>query len=183
MTSLTSFLPILVPHLGMTQAAIYERQRALVRLGLLPQPTGRGRGSGAKATPETAALIFLSVLATDSLSEMDERIANLASAKIWTWRKRKTCGLTRATTFIDAISAILADPALASRVQSIHVERQAQEGGIHWAHARSKNLDVSNFVTAPSRVITPSSIRVSARLDGGALRQAAAVLAAQGAKP
>jgi len=60
----------------MKSAALYERQRALVRAGLLPQASTRGRNSGgAMATPDTVALIVLSILVTDNLSEVDERMA------------------------------------------------------------------------------------------------------------
>src|SRR5437762_2588496 len=116
MVSLTSFLPKLVPFFGISTAAIYERQRALVRLGLLPQPQGRGRGAGAQATPETAALICLSALATENLSEMDARIIRLACAPIdQSYYKRKYCRLTRTTEFKDALSAIIGNASLAER--------------------------------------------------------------------
>ena len=179
MNSLTGFLPILVPHLGITQAAIYERQRALVRLGLLPKPTGRGRGSGATATPRAAALICLSVLVTDNLSEMDARVRALAQAPIDTWRKRKRCGLTGATTFVEALSAILADHHIASRTNSVSVQRQSLEGHISWRQAKSKNLEVSQFGSWKHRMIR-QSFTTTANLDGSALRQVAATLAAEG---
>jgi hypothetical protein len=174
MASLTSFLPSLVPLLGMTQAAIYERQRALVRLGLLPKPSGRGRGSGAQATPRSAALICMSVMATDNLSEMDDRIAQLAGAKISTWRKSKRCGLTGAETFLDALDAIVGSPTLAERVLSVHVERQPLESSIHWKQPRSDNRDVSPFENKSRQYDYP--IWVSARLDGSTLRKIAAAL-------
>jgi hypothetical protein len=180
MNSLTSFLPLLMPHLGITQAAIYERQRALIRLGLLPKPTGRGRGSGATATPRAAALICLSVLVTDNLSEMDSRVSALAQARIETWRKRKRCGLTGATTLVEALSAILADYNLASRTRSIRVERKSLEGDIFWTQAKSKNLEVSQFRYRELRLIERSSLTINASLDGSALRQVAAALAAEG---
>jgi hypothetical protein len=100
MTSLTSFLPILVSHLGISQAAIYERQRALVRLGLLPKPVGRGRGSGADASPHSVSLIIPSALATDNLSDMDERIVGLARAPAYESRKACLCYETKQCLFM-----------------------------------------------------------------------------------
>jgi hypothetical protein len=82
MISLQKFLfnPEVAATFDMSSTALYERQRALVRVGLLPQATSRGRNSGgAMATPETVAMIVLSVLVTDSLSEVDERLAVWAS--------------------------------------------------------------------------------------------------------
>jgi hypothetical protein len=166
----------MVPYLGMSQAAIYERQRALIRLGLLPKPSGRGRGSGALATPRTAALICLSILATDNLSEMDHRIFKLAEAGISTWRKRQRCGLTGALTFVDALSAIIGDPDLARRVIIVKVERQPLEGSIHWKQPRSDNRDVSVFENRPRRF--DYALTVGATLQGTALLKIALALSA-----
>ena len=123
MISLTSSLPLIVDHLNTTRAALYERQRALVRLGLLQKPQGRGRGSGAEATPHSVALLILSVLITDSLSEMDDRVISLAHSKIDETRKRKSCHLTRETSFLPALTAVLDDHQLARRVSAVTVNR------------------------------------------------------------
>ena len=175
--SLTSFLPILEPYLGITAAAIYERQRALVRLGLLPQPVGRGRGSGATANPRSAALLMISVLLTDSLSEVDERVGKLFAQPIQTWRKRKRCALTRAERFGDAVVAILANYELATQVTWVAVTRQSLDGYVHWRRKGATHSEVSQF---ENRYFTTSSILVEARLEGTAFRQTAAVLAAEG---
>lgn len=186
MVSLTSFLPKLVPYFGMSTAAIYERQRALVRLGLLPQPQGRGRGAGALATPETAALICLSALATENLSEMDDRIARLASAPIQTHYKRKYCRLTRATEFKDALSAMIGDVNLAQRVVSVHVERKRLEATVHWVKTggakfdyEMKNGDLSNFAYREPYVQLP--LAVEATLGGSVILEIATALSGNGA--
>jgi hypothetical protein len=78
MISLQKFLfnPEVAGTFDMSSTALYERQRSLVRVGLLPQAASRGRNSGgAMATPDTVAMIVLSVLVTDNLSEVDERMA------------------------------------------------------------------------------------------------------------
>jgi hypothetical protein len=178
--SLTSFLPMLVGHLGITQAAIYERQRALVRLGLLPQPLGRGRGSGATASPRSVGLIILSMLASDSLSGMDDRIEAVANAPLDTWRKRKPCRLTKQTKFIDALSAVLADYRLAQRVQIISVNRQLRQATIGWQQKVSGDFALSRFEQID--LISKSSIEVTAVFHADAVRQIAAGLAALGAE-
>src|SRR5258708_32457347 len=84
MISLQKFLfnPEVAACFDMSSTALYERQRALVRVGLLPQATSRGRNSGgAMATPDTVAMIVLSVLVTDNLSDVDERMAVWASLR------------------------------------------------------------------------------------------------------
>lgn len=71
MASLKSLIPKLALALGMTPAAIYERQRALVRAGLIQQRPGHGPGSGVLATPQSVAMLLIAILATDSLSETE----------------------------------------------------------------------------------------------------------------
>jgi hypothetical protein len=179
MASLTSFLPMLVSHLGITQAAIYERQRALIRLGLLPKPVGRGRGSGVDATPQSTGLIIISTLATDNLSDMDDRILALCRAQVREWRKRKECRLTKQTVFHHALAEILASHALAKRVLSVDVERRSLEASIYWEQKVSQKVEVSKFVENEMRADSPSSLEVTASLHGTALRQIAAMLTAE----
>lgn len=80
MNSLKSIIPLLSDILGLSEHALYERQRALVRAGLLKATEGRGPGSGVKATPEAVAMLIISVLATDNLSDVALMTAALARA-------------------------------------------------------------------------------------------------------
>ena len=63
--SLKGLIPRLAHELGMTPDALYERQRALVRAGLLKGVEGKGPGSGVRATPYATALLLIAVLAAD----------------------------------------------------------------------------------------------------------------------
>lgn len=56
--SLKAQLLAVAPVLGTTSGALYEVQRALVRSGALAARPGRGRGSGATATPENLAMVL-----------------------------------------------------------------------------------------------------------------------------
>lgn len=111
MISLKAFLPALASMFQLSPASLYERQRALVRLGLLPSPSTRGRNSGgADANPDTVALLLIAVLATDNLSEIDRRIISLAKARaVDSMGKPTRCGLTTEHTFRAALSSILSD--------------------------------------------------------------------------
>src|SRR5450759_4875930 len=60
---------------------LYERQRELVRCGLLPQLRGRGPGSGVPLSAETLATFLISVLASDKLADLGERTAMLCQAR------------------------------------------------------------------------------------------------------
>ena len=77
MASLKSFLPQLGKWLQVSPAALYERQRVLVRLGVLTERKGRGPGSGVKLTADALAALLASLLITDNLSEVDERVGRL----------------------------------------------------------------------------------------------------------
>ncbi|MCA1533860.1 hypothetical protein I6F21_14960 [Bradyrhizobium sp. NBAIM03] len=81
MSSLKTFLHDISGRLRMSPAALYERQRELVRHGLLPVREGRGPGSGVPLTPETVATFLIGLLATDSLTDLAERTAGLSAAK------------------------------------------------------------------------------------------------------
>src|SRR5262245_36852076 len=100
--SLKSFVVELAPILSMTYFALYERQRALVRAGLLKVEAGRGTGSGVRATPESVATLLVAVLVTDDLSsaaELTRRFSRLKSDK--------PCRITHKTKFVDAVAEIL----------------------------------------------------------------------------
>ena len=71
MISLKSRLPSLAARLNMSPAALYERQRALVRAELLKVRPGRGPGSGVPLTAASLATLLISVVATTSLSEVE----------------------------------------------------------------------------------------------------------------
>jgi hypothetical protein len=81
MTSLRASLEPLSDLLEMTSDALYERQRALVRLGALKQLPGRGPGSGVPFTAQNFAVILISVLTAKSLSEVDEYVVEMCNAQ------------------------------------------------------------------------------------------------------
>lgn len=127
MISLKAFCEELAPLTGSTQAALYERQRALVRMGILPEPV-KGRGHGLPATPETVGALLTAMMVTDNLSETDVRVHQLANM-----RARPRCGFTRKVVFADAFAAILSSEELASRVVRIRVFRAELAAQIYFS--------------------------------------------------
>jgi hypothetical protein len=163
MMSLKAFAPVFASLVGTTPAAIYERQRALIRTGLLPSPVGRGRGNGLPATAETAALILIAIMVTDNLSDTDDRVQNLADAKVDVRAHKKGCRLTKAPTFKTALASILASEELAAAVQSIQVSRTDLHGSIYFVRGRNRTHGRSRFgQEAPF----PNNLEVSARIRG-----------------
>jgi hypothetical protein len=80
MPSLKTYLHGIAPFIGLSPGALYERQRSLAKLGLLTAAPGRGPGSGVLLTAENAAAVVISALASDSLSEVDQRVVALCGA-------------------------------------------------------------------------------------------------------
>ena len=148
MASLTSFLPRIAPTLGLTTSALYERQRSLVRMKLLPTPEGRGRGSGAEATADTVAALLVSVLATDSLSESEVLVQAIAQSSFIDTAKGilSICPFTAKDQFVDAVACTLADEKLAKFQPSIIVSR-GSHARIEWR--RSRRTEVSLFGSLP----------------------------------
>lgn len=143
MISLKAFSPVLANALGLTPAAMYERQRALVRANVLPTPAGRGRGNGLPATPEHVAAVLIAALATDNLSEMDDRVERLANAP-FDARIAESCLLTGKRTFKRALAAILAADVLPRGV-SVSVSRADLTATIYYYRGRRKSLEASMF--------------------------------------
>jgi hypothetical protein len=117
--SLKGFIPVLAKQLDMTPAALYERQRALVRAGLLEAGSGRGPGSGVRATPDSVALLLIAVLATGSLSETEGHAKVLANLSSNTGR----CPLTGKRRFASALAEVLASPDLAKHIRWVAAAR------------------------------------------------------------
>lgn len=133
MTSLKSFCETLAPYLDRTPAALYERQRALVRMGALPDPV-RGRGKGLEATPATVAMLVIAVMETDSLSGTDLRVHLLAKAR-YRFAQDKgggRCELTGKVLFADALAAILGSTRLAAQVLRVRVFRDQSHAQIYF---------------------------------------------------
>jgi hypothetical protein len=161
--SLKAYAPLLAWRLGTTPAALYERQRALVRAGLLDQSEGRGPGSGVQAGPYPVALLLLAVLATDSLSETAEKVTIFATAKASAVDAQ--CRLTGEQTFVEAVARVLdSGQPHWQKIQSITVRRTSGYGVI----AFGDKLSHTDSIFA-AEVPIDAKLRASTRLDVNAM--------------
>jgi hypothetical protein len=153
MRSLKSSLPVISELTGLSETALYERQRALVRLGLLPTPTKTGRNSGgAMATPGSVAILLVSVMVTDKLSEIDERVLEFLQLKTfntdkdwgpgWPSAKEDNCHFTGERTFYGALSAVLRG-AMVPPTVDIEIIRQRKLARLIDRHGQVKSSDFS----------------------------------------
>ena len=122
MTSLKSLIPRLAKSVGMTPAALYERQRALVRAGLLHARPGRGPGSGVPADAQSVAMLLISVAATGSLSEVEDQTKTIANLKSMGGR----CPVTGKRTFGAALTAALKSEELLRRALYFTAKRSGK---------------------------------------------------------
>jgi hypothetical protein len=106
MASLKSFLPRISRSLYVSPEALYERQRSLVRLGVLESKEGRGPGSGVRLSAHSLAILIASIFIADHPSELNENVSRLLSARAHGGR----CEVTGASTFGEALSRLLSSP-------------------------------------------------------------------------
>jgi hypothetical protein len=157
---------------NMSEAAVYERQRALVRAGLLKTESGRGPGSGVRGTPESVALLLISLLATENLSEAGISTRILADRE----NKEGVCPLTGKRTFGEAVTAIVASKELAQRVVAIDVSQEIREAEIAYRDpSKGGSISSSKFGLAGQAEEPGKSLR--ATLSGYVLNGMAEIFA------
>jgi hypothetical protein len=122
--SLKASIPFLADILRLNPHAIYERQRALVKERVLKSVPGRGPGSGTFFTPETAAVLFISMLATDSIKDCVEKTNALSAVKLETYTIGLENPLGGAKTFKAAIVNALSSDAVAAEIVRIRIYRR-----------------------------------------------------------
>lgn len=129
MGSLKALTKTMAGELGLTPAALYERQRVLVAANLLKPEKGRGPGSGVRATPKSVAWLLISVLAAQGLSDVEESAPLMARLKL---SGSERGPLDWETTFVDALAWALSSPANASKVTYVHVEITRKTATVHF---------------------------------------------------
>jgi hypothetical protein len=140
MPSLKSLLAQLSPILGMSPGAIYERQRALVRLRALHAAPGKGPGSGVELSSQNLATLPIGCAAFMSLSNIDNRIFEYIQAR----SSGKGCVMTGIKTFGGAIEGMLEEKFAKNlpypRDMHICFNLQAPGGYICWLESDPRRL-------------------------------------------
>ena len=174
-SSLKAYAPLLAWRLGTTPAALYERQRALVRDGILEQSEGRGPGSGVHAAPYSVALLLVAILATDSLSETAEKVKIFAPAK--SAAADGHCTLTGEPTFVEAVALVL-DMARQHwrKIVDITVSRTTGFSAIKY---ENNNLGSTDSIFA-ARVRANAKLRASTKLIVNAILKRDLIVAIAG---
>jgi hypothetical protein len=131
-SSLNTILPELSGALGLTEGQIYERQRQLVKAGLLFSKKGMGPGSGVQATPQNVSLVLTTLLAVQR-GDVIKRTKLLAASK----PEVSPCPHTGKTSFVEVLADILIGPAAFPKTtrwwpNQIMVTRDTLAARIQW---------------------------------------------------
>lgn len=132
--SLKALTPALGRAFGVPPGAIYERIRALMRAELIETIPGRGPGAGARATPRSMALLLISLLVSESLTEtirLTRMVMDLRSVQ--------------GERFVDALESFLASPEKADRVTLISIMRaraKLAQAVIHYLDEKGDAEDI-----------------------------------------
>lgn len=169
--SLKAVVPLLAKHMGIAPNALYERQRALIRAGLLNKPQGRGPGSGVQADPISVATLLVAALSTDSLAETQKRTRELGRAR--PVDRDQECPLTHRSSFLDALAQVFTIDRLAKAVTRISVDRTNSHGQIEYLEHGIPRA--SEFVTSQKPI--SAKLRVVASIDEPTLKKIASDLA------
>ena len=147
------------------RTAACSRQTELLDLG-----EGQGPGKGTRATAEGIALILISVLATERLNQVEERVRELVDAI--EAQPPDDSPFRGHQKFADALAFVLTRPReLASRVLEIEISRTSGRAVIVYHDIGSKKRRHAEF-TKPGA--TEGPLRVMAVLDGRVVAQIAA---------
>jgi hypothetical protein len=169
MSGLKSFLYAISPVIGVSPAALYERQRALVKLGLLTVAPGRGPGSGVPLSADNVAAMIICVLASESLSDVDQRVVALCNAPpdIHTAMNRLRWAKIGKPTFRSEIARLLSGEQLQWRraagvYQGIRISR-CWRGQI--MHGRGSLQPIDFFVDERDQYVSDREISITAEIE------------------
>ena len=162
MFSLKAYIPTLAQFLNVSPDALYERQRALIRSGLLVPVEGRGPGSGVQALVPAVSMLILSVFATETLAEIDFAVRQLGRARA----KKKSCPLTGSIEFGQAFEMVLAQANVARKISSVTVERPIQQATLIFD---SKKGPISSSVFGEASQKHSFQLTTEAELPGFAI--------------
>jgi hypothetical protein len=170
MPSLKTYLHRIAPIIGLSPGALYERQRSLAKLGLLTVTPGRGPGSGVLLTPENAAAVIISALASDSLSEVDQRVVALCGA-LPDGTPSPAIRAAGKPTFRSEVARILSGQPTQlhyRHVRGIRVSRGSRRGQIMSGASGVTSTDF--FVDKRDRYVSHRQISVTAEIEEEMLR-------------
>jgi hypothetical protein len=158
--SLKASIPFIADILLVNPHTLYERQRALVGEGLLESKPGRGPGSGTRFTPETAAVLLISMLATDSLKDSGVATRALSDAKLTSVPIGQEDELGSPQTFKAAIANALSSDAVVNKITFLRVHRRSFMAEIFTADQSWKEPPAGKIFSRAERLLDHENDRL-----------------------
>jgi hypothetical protein len=170
MIGLKTYLSTLSPLLGQSVEMLYERQRALVREGLLEAVGGRGPGSGVRADEKALAAFLVSLLAHDVLADADRAFIFLSMKN-----RAGKCPVTGQKTFVEALGAVLGNEPLAEKTTGIMLDRTPPGSARLQFVGKNNGIITSEFKAGIllGSLVPNSALRASTSFDPNFIRQIA----------
>lgn len=175
MSSIKAFSTALSPYLSLTPNALYERQRALVRAGLLSTKPGRGPGSGVEASPKNVALLILSTMATDQIADYSERAAEVVRLRQFGPPSK----WTKARNPVEALAELLASPAQANRMSVLLCNRNPLSFTFVFGQDGASGGGMVTFENSPQSTSSVRLLRSFVELDRTAVIEVAELLSGE----
>jgi hypothetical protein len=125
--SLHAHFPAIGRVLGITASALYGLQVAYLRAGLLDVVKGHGPGSGVRASGKTLAQFLIALATNASIKQNVADAKGVAKTRAVDETGERPCPLTHASTFVDALAAILANLALAECVNEVVIDTSLRQ--------------------------------------------------------
>ncbi len=168
MIGLKTYLSMLSPLLGQSEEMLYERQRALVREGLLDSVGGRGPGSGVRADESALSPFLISLLAHDILAQsfLAELFCDMKS-------DAGKCPVTGAKTFREGLEAVLGHEALAEKTANVILHRNHPGRGYLQFIGKNNRMIGSAFVGNKRALMPVSALCTSTSFGSDFIRQVA----------
>ncbi len=166
MNSIKALVPGIAEILGLTAGQIYERQRALVRAGILKLRAGRGPGSGVPATPENVAWLLIAVLMGETRPADDFR--SVAAARPLIPDPPPRFGTQ---TFFALLVSLLRDglPRSGHQLARVQLYRDNLDAQIWWRSDAGHEMPPTLYPRR--RPFTIGAMHVEATLDATAFQQ------------
>lgn len=176
--SLKLFAPGMADLLGMTAAALYNRQRELVRAGLLEHEGHRGPGSGVRTTAGAVATLLIAALAEDGLADVAVQTGRIIAAE----DKSATEANRHFRRFGDALPALLTSEAKSRKVVDLTISKNAGLAVIRYREGKStisqtfindaeKVPAIRKDATISGAIVAALSAQVRAIIEEGAVAE------------
>lgn len=155
----------------MTPAALYERQRALARAGILFSEGNRGPGSGVRTTTGSVSCLLLGAVVAETLGSVADQVRVLTELRV----EGAQCALTGHKKLLDVMCQMLVSEAASRDMSELSVSKNSaravltfkKKGVVQqsiFTDGSSEPPAIRTDVVISSKVIVPLALDVRAAI-------------------